>query len=269
MDRVDTDDIPAAVTHRLFALTFLPPTYITHLVDELKEYENLELYIHRARHERQISRHAADKACLALMLNLGLDWCSELLEIIPNLQRAIAFTHEDGEVSQYQAMAARLAVVLGATSFSVRKCLEGVEQPCSPMTALQYLEKIGCVNREEVPALYMSFMAYLDVETSKGYLNADDAQGDMLEAFALAQRDRHLDATDRCTAHLVVQFGMTDTEAQEIGMRPDIMWNIVKAVRAAKILFIKRAASVNELHARRYQELEGGDVDEAYQRLMK
>ncbi|KAL8963372.1 MAG: hypothetical protein Q9193_000345 [Seirophora villosa] len=111
------------------------------------------------------------------------------------------------------------------------------------MTALQYLEKTGCVNREEVPALYMSFMAYLDVETSEGYLNDDDARGDMLEAFALAQRDGHLAAPHHCTAHLVVQF--------------------------AKILFIKRAASVNELHARRYQELEGGDVDEAYQRLMK
>ncbi|KAL9011048.1 MAG: hypothetical protein Q9173_004077 [Seirophora scorigena] len=269
MDRVDKDESRAAVIHRLVALTFLPRTYITHLVDELDEYEDLEVYIHRARYDRRISGHAADKACLALMLNLRLDWCSELLEIIPNLQRAIAFAHEDGEVSQHQAMAARLAVVLGVTNFMVIKCLEGVEQPCCPMTALQHLKKTGCIDREEVPALYMSFMAYLDVETSEGYLNDDAAQGDMLKALVSAQQDGHLAAPDHCTAHLVVQFGMTDTEAREIGMWPDIMWNIVKAVRAAKILFIKRAASVNELHARRYHELADGDVDEAYQRLMK
>ncbi|KAL8651271.1 MAG: hypothetical protein Q9210_003360, partial [Variospora velana] len=207
---------------RLTILTFLPRPYILALVDELNEYEDLELYIRRARCHQRIWGRAADRADLELMLHLRPDRCSEILDNFPDLHRAIAFAHENGETSQHEALVARLAVVLGATSFQIRGCLEGVEQPCSPMTAIQHLEWIGRIKREEVSVLHMSII----------YLNA--AREDELKAIELAHQDGHLTRSDHCIAHLVVRFGMSDFEALEIGMRPDVMWNIAKAVWVAK-----------------------------------
>ncbi|KAI4170253.1 MAG: hypothetical protein LQ343_005136 [Gyalolechia ehrenbergii] len=258
---MDQEDI----IKRLVALTGGPVDYFSKLYVLQDENDDLELYIEQARRENKISQDTANIANLSLMTGLDPARCASMLAGSHNLLRALDAARKDEDIGQQQATCCRLAVATGKTSAKARKYPLETIPPFNFRQAIKYLEDAEEITSEESTVATLRFVTSLGLKAVTRYLKHTTVQGNIIKAINFARQQQHLTHQDYFVAHLMYRFGKSEIEAEAMGVRRNISWDLEKRVHATKIAIIMEQAIVDAPDATKYLDKCRGDVNQALQ----
>ncbi|KAL8981289.1 MAG: hypothetical protein Q9177_005621 [Variospora cf. flavescens] len=256
----------AHAIQRLVELTSQPAGYFEHLMDyTYEESLDLELYIHHALKDSKISQQQANIIFLELMTGDSTERCRQMMAGFSDVNAALISALEMGLISEEQASAGRLAVVTGLTSTEARKFLTQTSPAFSHGQAIRYLQDAHRI--DEVRARYARLRLATNITeaTASRLLNDNTVRGDIVKAIDLAYNNGELTHQNHVMAHLVHRFSRTEAQAEAIGRRSEVKWELSKAIIEAKIQIVMEQAVVDRKDAFRYLDNTKGDIKQALQ----
>ncbi|KAL8941114.1 MAG: hypothetical protein Q9216_002446 [Gyalolechia sp. 2 TL-2023] len=254
-----------AIVNRLVTLTGGGKDYYSKQWILLDESDGLEEYIMKAREDNEISQDTANLTTLVLMTKLDPARCSNLLSGSSDLLRALDTARKGYEIDQEETTCYRLAVAIGRTSTKTRKYLLETIPPFDYRQAIKYLEDAEEITSKEATVAKLRFITSLEEKSAIRYLNHAAIMGNIIKAINVAYQQHDLSRPGHFVAHLMYRFGKTESEAEELGQKRAIAWELEKGVQATKIAIIMEQALVDKYDATNYLSKCHGDVNQALQ----